>query len=208
MHATHDHTHISRRTFATMAVAGAGLSFLPLRAWAAAPCEALCIMCIDYRCADSAVRFLQNPPNAQDPGLGLPRDYDITALAGASLASISGKFPGSIDATWNQIKLAYDLHKIKRVIVIDHRDCGAYEAEYGRKPKDDCEEYEWHRDVMQRMKAVFDGRGWSRPPYNLGLDFYLMPKPGDDNVPRRLPLPYYRPEAVNLGFSIACPKAA
>jgi len=192
---THQTGHISRRGFATVAMAGVGLSLLPLRARAAAPCEALCITCIDYRTVDSAVRFLQSP---RPDGLSLPRNYDMVALAGASLASFSTKFPGSVEALWNHVALARTLHTIKRVIVIDHRDCGAFEAEYERKPRNECEEYEWHRHAMLRMKALFDTRGWSRPPYNLGLDFYLMPKPGDDNVPRSLPLPYFQPAWMNL----------
>lgn len=196
---------LSRRGFTTMAMAGAGLGLLPFGARAAAPCEALCITCIDYRAIDSTVRFLQT---AQPDGLNLPRDFDIVALAGASLASVSTKFPGSVDALWNHVSLAKSLHKIKRVIVIDHRDCGAFEVEFGRKPKDDCEEYNWHCEIMQKMHAQFIERGWMAPPPGpaLSLDFYLMPKPGEDSVPRRLPLPYFKPALVDINRM--CRKAA
>ncbi|HEX4303477.1 MAG TPA: hypothetical protein VHZ78_11850 [Rhizomicrobium sp.] len=164
---------ISRRGFAAMAAtAGAGLSLLPMRALAAgAPVEALCVMCIDYRLVDQGVKFFDA---LRGPGWSLKGSYDLAVLAGASLASVSQMFPASVDALWNHVTIAHTLHAIKRVVVLDHRDCGAYRQEFGPLYNGDngAGELAQHRGVMQRMKAQFLARGFDK--FNLEMHFYLM----------------------------------
>ena len=157
---------ISRRNFAAMAAAGAGFSLLPIRAHAAdVALEALCIMCIDYRLIDPAVQYFD---------LTLQGRYDLVVLAGASLASVSQMFPASVDAFWNHITIAHTLHAIKSVVVLDHRDCGAYKQEFGPRYSGDngAGEFAQHREVMARMKTQFLARGFDR--FNLQLHFALM----------------------------------
>jgi hypothetical protein len=80
--------------------------------------KALVLSCIDYRILEAERYFL----SLQNLG----GQYDLTALAGASLA-ISG-MPHSYDAQafWDQLDISYRLHHIKKVIILDHQDCGAY----------------------------------------------------------------------------------
>lgn len=79
---------------------------------------ALVLSCIDFRFLEAERSFLA----AQN----LTNQYDWTALAGASLAL--SNFPHSADtaAFWDQLNLSYQLHRIKKVIILDHQDCGAY----------------------------------------------------------------------------------
>jgi hypothetical protein len=181
---------ISRRNFAGLALAGAGLSLLPIRAQAAFKSDALCIMCIDPRTVYSAQRFFDDPPNpVGNGGLGMGGKYDMVALAGASLASVSLAFPTSIGAIWDHIDLAVKLHQIDKVIVMDHRDCGAFEAVYGKTSG--AAELALHKKVMGEMKTEFNRRGLNR---TLGVDFYLMPV----FDPPRPPPAFLRPEKVTV----------
>ncbi|GFE69629.1 hypothetical protein CFPU101_22390 [Chroococcus sp. FPU101] len=90
------------------------------RSVAAVPLQpkVLVLSCIDYRFFENEQIFLNDK--------NLAHQYDWTALAGASLA-LSG-FPHSEDATafWDQLAISEKLHHIKKVIIIDHQDCGAY----------------------------------------------------------------------------------
>ena len=111
---------INRRLFLRALIPGAIASILqsvqPARAENTA--TALVLSCIDFRFLEAERSFLalQN----------LTNHYDWTALAGASLAL--NNFPQSADTTtfWDQLDLSYQLHHIKKVVIIDHQDCGAY----------------------------------------------------------------------------------
>lgn len=114
----------TRRGIFSVMSAGAMLALLPQRARAASDVDALALTCIDYRLVDDGVRFFD--------GLGLTNHYDQVALAGASLAAVSPSFSSSNAAFWDHIAIARKLHNIRRVIVLDHRDCGAYRLHSGR----------------------------------------------------------------------------
>ncbi len=168
---SHVPSQISRRNFTTLAIAGVGLSILPLRAWASGDADALAVMCIDYRLVDRSVQFFDKYIK--------PEHYDLLDLAGASLAGVSLAFPTSIGAFWDHVAIAQQLHHIKRLVVLDHRDCGAYKVAFGDKYEGEGEkELEQHRGVMKQVKTEFERR-----KLPLGLEFYLMPVASGDPVP-------------------------
>jgi carbonic anhydrase len=142
---------------------GAAAGFLlPQGAKAAGGVTALAITCIDYRLVDDAVRFFD--------GKKLTNDYDQVSLAGASLAAVSDKFPESNAAFWSHIGIAKQLHNIKKVIVLDHRDCGAFKVAYGKDYKGEgAAETVQHKTVMQQVK---DRLAKTHP--DLASEFYLM----------------------------------
>jgi hypothetical protein len=155
------HAHvptISRRHFGL--IAGA-FALVPLAA-RAAEVEALALTCIDYRFVDDGIRFID--------GMGLTKNFDQVALAGASLAAISDKFPSSNAAFWDHVNIAKSLHHVKKLIVVDHRDCGAYKVAFGDKfapnpPEEDAQ----HKDVMEQLKDQL-----SRRHPDLTSEYYLM----------------------------------
>ena len=174
------HPHgISRRNFAGFAAAGAGLSLLPLRASAAADPTTLCIMCIDCRFVDAAVGFF-------DGRVGREK-YDIVALAGASLAAkFTTQFPSEYEGLWGQTSLASFVHPtITNVLVLDHRDCGAFNYVYGAQTGD--AELLQHRRVMTEVQPWFVAR-------KLPTRFWLMNT--DGTVP---------PDPVTQCTSLPCP---
>jgi carbonic anhydrase len=140
----------------------AGLVLIPLRAQAAGHAEALALTCIDYRLVDDAVRFFD--------GLHLTNEYDQVSLAGASLAAVSAKFPASNDAFWSHVEIAKTLHHIKKVMVLDHRDCGAYKVAFADKfaAEHDAETAQ-HKSVMETFKAAL-----AKKHPDLESEFYLM----------------------------------
>ena len=155
--------HLSRRGFATLALGAAGMAALPLRALGAAGgVEALALTCIDYRLVDDSVKFFDS--------MHLTNRYDITALAGASLAAVSPKFPSSNAAFWDHVGIAKQLHHIKKVMVLDHRDCGAFKVAFGKDfagAKD--AETAQHKGVMLQVQAMLK----QKHP-DLASEFYLM----------------------------------
>jgi carbonic anhydrase len=123
---------------------------------------ALAVTCIDYRLVDDAVKFFD--------GMKLVNDYDQVSLAGASLAAVSAKFPSSNAAFWDHIGIAITLHHIRKVIVLDHRDCGAYKVAFGNDYKaDHVGETAQHKSVMTEVKAKL-----ARLHPELAAEFYLM----------------------------------
>jgi len=156
----HDHSVCLQRR--RLLIAGAaGLALAPLPAFAG-HAEALVLTCIDYRLVDDAVKFFD--------GKHLTGEYDQVSLAGASLAAVSDKFPSSNGAFWDHVQIAKTLHHIKEVIVLDHRDCGAYKVAFGDKfAGEKSAETAQHKAVMAKFKAAL-----AKKHPDLGAAFYLM----------------------------------
>ncbi len=123
------------------------LSATPLRhAAAAGNVEALLLSCMDYRLVDDIVRYMD--------GRGMTNNYDHVVLAGASLGAITDKEPAWGETFWKHVEVAKALHHVKKVIVLDHRDCGAYKVFLGQDLKDDPpKETAVHGEVLGRLGA-------------------------------------------------------
>jgi carbonic anhydrase len=143
-------------------LAGAGSAAALPGTAKAATVTALAITCIDYRLVDDAVKFFDRQK--------LANDYDLVALAGASLAAVSPKFPSSNAAFWDHVGIAKQLHQIKKVIVVDHRDCGAFKVAFGKDFKSDAAgETAQHKAVMEQVKAKL-----AKTHPDLQAEFWLM----------------------------------
>ncbi|KAA0679288.1 carbonic anhydrase [Roseomonas genomospecies 6] len=119
--------HNSRRTFLKIASLGAGAALMapliPVPARAGSNVEALLLSCMDYRLVDDTARYMD--------GRGLTDNYDHVVLAGASLGALTDRKKAWGEAFWDHVAVARQLHRIKRVMVLDHRDCGAYRVFLG-----------------------------------------------------------------------------
>src|SRR5207249_10135500 len=94
------------------ALAAAGLP--PGLALAAGGTDALLLNCIDYRLTGATTRYMT--------GRHMAGKYDQLVLAGASLGAKNDKFPAWGATFWEHVQVAKELHHIKEVIVVDHRD--------------------------------------------------------------------------------------
>ena len=160
----HDHRGFNRRQFGSLFLGAASLSLLPAAA-RASEIEALAVTCIDYRFYNKDAAYVAND-------LNLFRQADNVALAGASLSGVSKMFAKSVPAFWEQVGIAMSLHHIKKVVLIDHRECGAYNAEFG-VPKTEAEETAQHVKAMTALAKEFAAR-----KLGLALEFWLMPLNG------------------------------
>ena len=52
-------------------------------------------------------------------------------IAGAAIAVVAPRFAAWRQTFWDNLASSLQLHRINRVIVIDHRDCGAAKIAYG-----------------------------------------------------------------------------
>jgi carbonic anhydrase len=113
----------------------------------------LLVSCIDFRLRDETVKLMNDI-------LHLENDYDEFVIPGASLAFVEKKYPEWGSTLKDVVGLVQDLHKVKRVIFLDHYKCGAYKLL--RDPKNlashEAELAEHKRvfkEVRQKMKELF-----------------------------------------------------
>ncbi|HKY94891.1 MAG TPA: carbonic anhydrase [Kiloniellales bacterium] len=125
-----DHHHScelrsDRRGFIRLASLGAtcALLGLPRVTRAAGPIEAVLLSCMDYRLLDDIAMYMQ--------ARGLKDNYDHLILAGASLGALTDQQPAWGETFWEHLGIALELHHVKRLMVMDHRDCGAYKVLLG-----------------------------------------------------------------------------
>ena len=71
--------------------------------------QAIVVHCMDFRLQKSINDWLQGTF-----GVG---EYDRLSVAGSVF---------DLDFVMKQVKLSHDLHEIKKVVLINHEDCGAY----------------------------------------------------------------------------------
>ena len=109
----------SRRDFLRGA-AGVGLAaFLaPQLSFAASGnYEAMLLSCIDPR--------FQKPVFDRQVKDGLADKYSAFTVAGASIGVVAPAFKAWQETFWENLAASIQLHNIKQVIVVNHRDCGA-----------------------------------------------------------------------------------
>lgn len=134
-----------------MLALGGGASLLLARRALAGHCDVLLLSCMDYRLVDDLVSFMDSR--------GLQGNYDHVVLAGASLGAVSEKVPDWNRTFWEHLDAAIQLHQIKRVMVVDHRDCGAYRLLLGDAAvKDPATELASHADQLHKLRAQIKSR--------------------------------------------------
>ena len=145
--ATHSTFTHDRRRFLTLAVLGGGASLLlrPAPAAAAGGTDALLLSCMDFRLTEKTERYMAKR--------GMRGKYDHVILAGAALGAITDKFPAWNQTFWEHLDTAIKLHGIHQVIVLDHRDCGAYKVILGEDCcKDRKKETAVHAEKLQELR--------------------------------------------------------
>jgi carbonic anhydrase len=104
---------------------GAGVAaLLPRFALAASgDYEAMVLGCIDPRLQTPVYKYLDQR--------GLSGKYSQFIFAGAAIGAVAPKFADWHKTFWDNLAATIELHNIKSVIAIDHRDCGAAKIAYG-----------------------------------------------------------------------------
>jgi carbonic anhydrase len=81
------------------------------------------LSCIDPR--------LQEPVHYYTRRRRLAGKYSQFVIAGAAVGVVAEPFKDWHKAWWDNVAASVDLHSIKKVIAINHRDCGAVKIAYG-----------------------------------------------------------------------------
>lgn len=100
-------------------------------------CEAVVLSCIDFRFWKETAEFVENE-------LGI-RSYDFPSL------------PGGAKPINENVELALDcigvpcrLHHVKRIVIVNHQDCGAYGG--SKKFQNEEEEIKFHTEELGKAK--------------------------------------------------------
>lgn len=113
---------------------------------AAGHCEALLLTCMDYRLNSEIDDYMT--------ARGLKHKFDHVVLAGASLGALNDKYPVWNEVFWTHLDLAVQLHQVHRLMVIDHRDCGAYQLVLGEGAVKDAEtEFRSHVKQLYALRS-------------------------------------------------------
>lgn len=104
-------------------------------------CDAVVISCIDFRFWRSIVSFVENE-------LGI-EDFDFPSMPGAAKAINEGKEGEMPDLCVN---IPIDLHHVKKVVVINHEDCGAYggSSKFDHNKEREMEFHRWRLGLAKR----------------------------------------------------------
>ena len=84
--------------------------------------------------------------------------YSSFTIAGASLGVTNKKFKKWHKTFWDNIETSIKLHHIKKLIVINHRDCGAAKIINGKKIFSNDIETHIHRESLQKIKKLFKNK--------------------------------------------------
>jgi len=156
--------HFDRRRF--LHVAAGGLAAAALMPWnvfaASGKYDAMLLTCIDPR--------FQEPVAKYAAGRKLTGKYSQFTIAGASIGVVAPAFKDWHKAFWDNLGASIQLHSIDKVIVINHRDCGAAKIAYGDAAvANAAAETKTHREAL----AEFRKQLATRQP-KLGVETGLM----------------------------------
>ncbi len=109
--------------------------------------EAMLLSCIDPRMVTPVYNYMDQR--------GLAGRYSQFVIAGAAIAVVAPKFKTWRPAFWDNLGTSVQLHHIKRLIAIDHRDCGAAQIAYGAASiANPTIETETHRKALDEFRKA------------------------------------------------------
>jgi carbonic anhydrase len=109
--------------------------------------KAMVLSCIDPRFQPIVYDFLKKRK--------LKGKYSSFTIAGSSLSITSGKFRKWQNTFWENLQTSINIHKIKKLIVINHRDCGAAKILNGKNPFNKLNETKLHKISFKRIRKLF-----------------------------------------------------
>jgi len=143
----------------------------------------LLISCVDFRLRNETERLMRTQ-------LHLTDDYDEVAMPGASLGLTQTGHPHWKETLEDIVALVEQLHKIKRIILLDHRDCGAYKLLIGGEyTKTKALETAIHRKNLLEAKAILEKKFPELKVYTMliGLDGVVENFHGQESAEEKQP---------------------
>ena len=109
--------------------------------------KAMVLSCIDPRFQPIIYNYLKKKK--------LNGKYSSFTIAGAAIGVTANKFKKWHKTFWDNIDTSIKLHKIKKLIVINHRDCGAAKIINGKKEFSIINETNVHENSFRKIKKKF-----------------------------------------------------
>ncbi len=82
--------------------------------------KAFLVTCMDFRFINDEMSYMSEK--------GYSSNYDAFVLAGVSIGINQTQYPEWEKTLYEHIQISKNLHHIKKVILLDHLDCGAYKT--------------------------------------------------------------------------------
>jgi carbonic anhydrase len=126
---------------------GTSLLVTPFTSWAEkkSAYEAMLLSCIDPRIIDPVHNYMT--------ARGLDGRYSQFTIAGAAIGVEAEAFASWHQTFWDNLATSIALHRIRKVIAIDHRDCGAARIAYGPESIHEASaETDTHRRVLTAFR--------------------------------------------------------
>ena len=112
--------------------------------------KAMVLSCIDPRFQPIVFNYLKKKK--------LNGKYSFFAIAGSAIGVTANKFKRWHKVFWENFEISVKLHKIKKLIVINHRDCGAAKIINGKKEFSKINETRVHKTSFQKIKKIFKNK--------------------------------------------------
>tara|TARA_Y200000002_G_scaffold192953_1_gene159313 strand:- start:312 stop:728 length:417 start_codon:yes stop_codon:yes gene_type:complete len=109
--------------------------------------KAMVLSCIDPRFQPLIYNYLKKKK--------LNGKYSSFTIAGSAIGVTANKFKKWHKTFWDNIDTSIKLHKIKKLIVINHRDCGAAKIINGKKIFNKLNETKIHKVSLFKIKKLF-----------------------------------------------------
>ena len=108
--------------------------------------EAMVLSCMDPRFQPKVYRYLK--------GKKLTGKYSSFTIAGSAIGVTHKKFKKWHSTFIDNLSTSIKLHKINKLIVINHRDCGAAKIVNNKKKFNFTIENKIHKDSFKKIKKI------------------------------------------------------
>ena len=109
--------------------------------------QAMVLSCMDPRFQPIVFNYLKKKK--------LSGKYSSFTIAGSAIGVTRNKFKKWHKTFWDNFETSVKLHNIKKLIVINHRDCGAAKIVNGNKMFDKSNETKIHKASFFKIKKKF-----------------------------------------------------
>ncbi len=110
--------------------------------------EAMVLSCIDPRFQPKVYKYLKNKK--------LIGKYSSFTIAGAGIGVTHNKFKKWHTTFWDNLNTSIKLHKINKLIVINHKDCAAAKIANGKKKFNSLIENKIHKKSFEAINKVIN----------------------------------------------------
>ena len=108
------------------------------------------LSCIDPRFQKKVYNYLKNKK--------LSGKYSLFTIAGSAIGVTNKKFKKWHKTFWDNLEISIKLHKISRLIVINHEDCGAAKIANNKKKFSTLIERKIHNESFKIIKKIITKR--------------------------------------------------